>query len=153
MTFFGRRRSFVRTSKLTSLYYEINGRNIYLTLGDNLFRHGCIQRHNIQRKSYPWCKDAFLKGNLPVYTFSPLVTHQMLKWICQRKSLENPTKKLLWKFEEVFQISKSAWWTDASLTILKEKLLSEVKLTGLLSWCTKTRKKKKYCLPWHITSP
>ena len=53
MTFFGRHRSFVRTSKLTSPYYEINGRNIYLTLGDNLFRHGCIQRHKIQRKSYP----------------------------------------------------------------------------------------------------
>ena len=37
-----------------------------------------------------------LNGNLPVYTFSPLTTHQLLKWIWQTRSLENPTKKLLW---------------------------------------------------------
>ena len=149
MTLFARR-SFVRTSKLTSPYYEIHGRNIWHW--ETIFVDTVVY----QGTTYPWCKDAFFNGNLPVYTFSPLVTHQVLKWICQRKSLENHTKKLLWKFEEVFQISKSAWWTDAGLTILKEKLLSEVKLTGLLSWCKKkkkTRKKKKYCLSWHITSP
>ena len=37
-----------------------------------------------------------LNGNLPVYTFSPLTTHQLLKWIWQTRSLENPTNKLLW---------------------------------------------------------
>ena len=50
--------------KLTSPYcstgYEVYGRNIWHL--DNLFRPGCISRHNIQRKmrkSYHWRKDAF----------------------------------------------------------------------------------------------
>ena len=35
-----------------------------------VFRHGCIQRHKIQGKIYPWCKDAFLaKANLLAHTF------------------------------------------------------------------------------------
>ena len=42
------------------LAIKINGRNIWHW--DNLFRPGCIPRHNIQRKmrkSYPWHKDEF----------------------------------------------------------------------------------------------
>ena len=81
------------TSKFTSPYcstgYEIYARNIWHW--DNLFRPRCIPRHNIQRKmrkSYHWRKD--------VYTFSPLTTHRMLKWIWPTRSLEYPTNKLLW---------------------------------------------------------
>ena len=65
--------------------------NLHITHWDNLLRHGCIPRHNIQRKmrkSYHWRKD--------VYTFSPLTTHRMLKWIWPTRSLEYPTNKLLW---------------------------------------------------------
>ena len=42
---------------------------------DNTFRHSCIQRHKIQRKSYPRCKDY---GNLPAH-ISPFVSHWFVK--------------------------------------------------------------------------
>ena len=35
----------------------IHGQNIWHW--DCVFRHGCIQRHKIQGKIYPWCKDTF----------------------------------------------------------------------------------------------
>ena len=66
------------------------------------------------------------------------------------------TNKKPWEScREVFQISKSGWWTEAGHTILKEKLLLEVKLIEgkQRSWNKTTRKKKKYCLSWHNTSP
>ena len=36
--------------------YQIHNWNI---CWDHVFRHGCIQRHKIQGKIYPWCKDTF----------------------------------------------------------------------------------------------
>ena len=53
-----RHRSFLRTSKLTLLYYK---KIKFATEShwDNVFGHSCIQRHKIQRKSYPSCKDTF----------------------------------------------------------------------------------------------
>ena len=122
--------------------------NLHITHWDNLLRHGCIPRHNIQRKmrkSYHWRKD--------VYTFSPLTTHRMLKWIWPMDLALSILRTN--SSEEVFQISKSGWWTEAGHTILKEKLLLEVKLTEgkQRSWNKTTRKKKKYCLSWHNASP
>ena len=46
--------------------------------------------------------------------------------VWQTRSLENPKNKLLWGSISDF---KSTWWTEASHTSLKEKLLLEVKLT------------------------
>ena len=37
--------------------YWIHGQNIWHW--DCVFRHGCKQRHKIQGKIYPWCKDTF----------------------------------------------------------------------------------------------
>ena len=63
------------TSKLTSPYrstgYEIYGRNTWHW--DNLFRPGCIPRHNIQRKmrkSYHWRKDEFKRKPSSIYIFT-----------------------------------------------------------------------------------
>ena len=94
-----------------------------------------------------------LNGNLPVYTFSPLTTHRMLKWIWPMDLALSILRTN--SSEEVFQISKSGWWTEAGHKILKEKLLLEVKLTEekQRSWNKTIRKKKKYCLSWHNTSP
>ena len=79
---------------------------------DNLFIPRCIPRHNIQRKmrkSYHWRKD--------VYTFSPLTTHRMLKWIWPMDLALSILRTN--SSEEVFQISKSGWWTEAGHIILK----------------------------------
>ena len=64
-----------------------------------------------------------------------------------------PLKQLLRK---VFQISKSAWQTGSTHTILKENLLTEKKITERRphSWNKTTRKKKKYSMQsWHNTNP
>ena len=68
-------------------------------------------------------------GNLTVYTFSPLIILQLLiKSACCTnekpwESYEQTPLRTMWSD------FKSAWWTEASHTILKEKLLLEVKLT------------------------
>ena len=102
------------TSKLTSPYfstgYEIYARNMWHW--DNLFIPRCIPRHNIQRKmrkSYHWRKD--------VYTFSPLTTHRMLKWIWPMDLALSILRTN--SSEEVFQISKSGWRKEAGHIILK----------------------------------
>ena len=69
---------------------------------DNTFRHSCIQRHKIQRKSYPRCKDY---GNLPAH-ISPFVSHWFVKGVC-----------------EVFQILKERLMDRGYQHNLKEKLL------------------------------
>ena len=56
-------------------------KNTWPTPWDCVFRHVCIQRHKIQGKIYPWCKDTFkTNGKLlaPAH-ISPRVTLQMLK--------------------------------------------------------------------------
>ena len=61
-----------------------------------------------------------------VYNFTSYHPPIVKAPVWQRRSLENPTNKLLWGSISDF---KSACWTEASHTILKEKLLLEVKLT------------------------
>ena len=87
--------------------------------------------------------------NIHIFTsYHPLIVKR--DW--QTRSLENPTNKHLWG-----SISDFKKWlmADAGHTILKEKSLLEVKLTEgkQRSWNKTTRKKKKYCLSWHNTSP
>ena len=55
-----------------------------------------------------------------VYNFTSYHIPIVKASVWQTRSLENPTNKLLWESISDF---KSAWWTEASHTILKEKLL------------------------------
>ena len=129
--------------------YEIHGRKIWKW--DILFRNGCIPRYNIQRKNEkklslkrkPYSFKLSLKRKpYSIYIFTSYHPSIVKAHVWQTRSLENPTNKLLWGSISDF---KSAWWTEASHTILKEKLLLEVKLTerktALLKKKT-TRKKK-----------
>ena len=66
--------------------------------------------------------------------------------VWQTRSLENPTNKLLWGSISDF---KSTWWTEAGHTILKEKLLLAVKLTGRKAALLKQNNmKEKEILPF-----
>ena len=82
-----------------------------------------------------------------VYNFTSYHTPIVKAPVWQTRSLENPRNKLLWGGISDF---KSAWWTEASHTILKEKLLLEVKLTERKAALLKktTRKKKTEILPF-----
>ena len=97
-------------------------------------------------------KTHFKRKPYSIYIFTSYHPAVVKAPVWKTRSLENPTNKLLWGSISDF---KSAWWTEAGHTILKEKLLLEVKLTEgkQRSWNKTTRKKKKYCLSWHNTSP
>ena len=116
------------------------------------FRNSCIPRHNIQRKmrkSYPWRKDAFQTETLQYIHFHLLSSTNcwLRAHVVQTTSLENPTKKLLWGLG--ISDFKRAWWTEASHTILEEKLLSEVKLTERKAALLKqNNKEEKEMLPF-----
>ena len=71
-------------------------------------------------------KTHFKRKPYSIYIFSSYHPPIVKAPVWQTRSLENPTNKLLWGSISDF---KSAWWTEASHTILKEKLLLEVKLT------------------------
>ena len=78
------------------------------------------------RKSYPWRKDAFETETLQYIHFHLLSPTQLLKRLFdKREAWESYEQTPLRKYSEF----KSAWWIEASQTILKEKLLLEVKLT------------------------
>ena len=97
-------------------------------------------RHSFQKRLYTkaqhsakkWGKAIFdVKTHLKrkpysIYIFTSYHPPIVKAPVWQTRSLENPTNKLLWGSISDF---KSAWWTAASHTILKEKLLLEVKLT------------------------
>ena len=106
---------------------------------DNIFRHNCIQRYKIQRKSYPWCTETTETFQ---HTFRPLSPTDLSK-----------------EFAKCFTFQKNAWWTEATNREhnLKEKLPSEINEThrnwSPRSWNKTARKKKKCCLSWHNTSP
>ena len=99
-------------------------------------------------------KTHFKRKPYSIYIFTSYHPPVVKAPVWQTRSLENPTNKLLWGSISDF---KSAWWTEASHTILKEKLLLEVKLTerkaALLKKKQPGRKRLKYCLSWHNTSP
>ena len=101
---------------------------------DNVFRHSCIQRHKIKRKSYPWCKDY---GNLPAHILR-LVTHRFVKRV----------------WGKCFKIQKNAWWLMMDRGYqhnLKDKLQSEINEThrnrSPRSW-NKTEQGRKEMLPF-----
>ena len=133
--------------------YEIHGRNIWKWdfFLETVVYQGTTFSEKL-RKSYPWRQDAFETETLQTYsvynftsyhTCTPIVKAPV--W--QTRSLENSTNKLLWESISDF---KRAWWTGASHTILKEKLLLEVKLTERKAALLKktTRKKKTEILPF-----
>ena len=144
--------------KLTSPYcstgYEVYGRNIWQW--DNLFRPGCQYQGTTFNENWEKAiidvKTHFKQKPSSIYIFTsyypPIVKNGFDKQEALRILRTNSS-------EEVFQISKSGWWTEAGHTILKEKLLLEVTLTEgkQRSWNKTTRKKKKCCLLWHNTSP
>ena len=85
-------------------------------------------------------------GNLTVYTFSPLIIHQLLKRLYDKRE----ALKILQtnSSEEVFQISKALDGQRVA-TILKAKLLSEVKLTERKAALLKqNNKEEKEILPF-----
>ena len=99
--------------------------------------HGCIRRQKIQGKIYPWCKDTFWKnGNLPVHTFYLL-----------------PPSKTT--FEENISMFRKRLIDRGYPQTMLENLLSDISSQrgSLHSWNTTTKRKKKYCLSWHSTSP
>ena len=66
---------------------------------DNLFRHGCIPRHNIQRKmrkSYHWRKDEFKRKPSSIYIFTSYHPPNVKMDLTNGFGLEYPTNKLLW---------------------------------------------------------
>ena len=71
-------------------------------------------------------KTHFKRKPYSIYIFTSYHPPVVKAPVWKTRSLENPTNKLLWGSISDF---KSAWWTEASHTILKEKLLLEVKLT------------------------
>ena len=71
-------------------------------------------------------KTHFKRKPYSIYIFTSYHPPVVKAPVWQTRSLENPTNKLLWGLS--ISDFKSAWWTEASHTILKEKLLLEVKL-------------------------
>ena len=82
-----------------------------------------------------------------IYIFTSYHLPSVKAPVWQTRNLENPTNKLLWGSISDF---KGAWWTEASHTILKEKLLLEVNSQKgrQRSWKKTTRKKKTEILPF-----
>ena len=98
------------------------------------------------RKSYPWRKDAFKRKPYSIYIFTSYHPAVVKAPVWKTRSLENLTNKLLWGSISDF---KSGWWTEAGHTILKEKLLLAVKLTGRKAALLKQNNmKEKEILPF-----
>ena len=70
-------------------------------------------------------KAHFKRKPYSIYIFTSYHPPVVKAPVWQTRSLENPTNKLWGSISDF----KSAWWTGASHTILKEKMLLEVKLT------------------------
>ena len=141
------------TSSYCSTGYEIYDRDVWLW--DNPLRPGWIPRHNIQRKmrkSYIIdVKTHFKRKPSSIYIFTSYHPPIVKMDLTNKKPWESYEQTPLRKYFR-FQKAVDGQRLD---TILKEKFLLEVTLTEgkQRSWNKTTRKKKKYCLSWHNTSP
>ena len=87
----------------------------------NVFKHSCIQRHKIQRKSYPWSQDTFqTNGNLPAHTFRALSPTDLSKK--KPLALSNVWGKY-------FKLKKKNLMVGGYQHNLKEKLLTQINKT------------------------
>ena len=131
-----------------------NSRPKYLTLRQYFWTrlYTKAQHSTKNEKKLSLTQRHILNGNLPVYTFSPLITHQLLKWIWQTRSLENPPNKLLWGSISDFKkrLMDRGWPQNFERKIA---IRSNTHKRKAALWNKTTRKKKKYCLSWHNTSP
>ena len=109
---------------------------------------------DIEEKSILDVKDTLKKnGNLPVHTFHLFSPAECYKRICQRRSLENPTNKLLQMFEENNSNFKKRLIDRGYPQTLIENLLSKVKSSqrGSLHpqvWLKHNNKEEKEILPF-----
>ena len=118
-------------NKQTYITQLLNSRPKHLTLRYSVFRHGCIQRHKIQGKIYPWCKAHFKQTETFLHTHFPRVTLQMLKKdLSKEKPWESyektPQKQPLRK---ITQIKKKRLMDRGYPQSLIENLISEIKFT------------------------
>ena len=84
---------------------------------ETVFRHGCIQRHKIPGKIYPWCKEILKKRRASsTHIFTACHLPSVKKGFVKEKpweSYEGTPQRL--RLRKVFQISKNTWLTEGTI--------------------------------------